>query len=143
MFVVGKADIDTPPNIASCSLSLRSLDPDANQAESVVNASLKAVLVNLAGKGIAPADIESFQIEKQIMLSDTRNKEPASIRGYDLTRQLKFTARKLDMVPSIELSLLGSANIQNVNCQFDRTDPTAIEADLLTKALHSAKDRAG
>jgi len=31
-------------------------------------------------------------------------------------------------------------NVTNIACQFDRTDRARIEADLMTKRLHSARD---
>jgi uncharacterized protein YggE len=76
------------------------------------------------------------------MLDENRNRERASIRGYDVSRHLKFNARQLDALPAIELSLMRSPNIENINCQFDRTDRAAIEADLVTKAIRSARDQA-
>lgn len=72
VFVVGKADTDTAPNIAICSLSLRSVDPDSGKAESVVDGRLKSVLAILSAKHIPPSDIESSRIDKQIMLDDNR-----------------------------------------------------------------------
>jgi uncharacterized protein len=109
VFVVGKADIDTPPNIATCSLSIRAIDLDPGKAESAVDGRLKSVLAILSAKRISPSDIESSRIDKQIMLDENRNSEPASIRGYDVSRHLKFSARQLDALPSIELTLTGSA----------------------------------
>ena len=44
VYVVGKADTDTPPNIAICSLTLRARDPDANKAAATVEERLKSVL---------------------------------------------------------------------------------------------------
>jgi uncharacterized protein YggE len=142
VFVVGKADIDTPPNVATCSLSIRAIDLDPGKAESAVDGRLKSVLATLSAKRISPSDIESSRIDKQIMLDENRNREPASIRGYDVSRHLKFTARQLDVLPSIELTLTGSPNIESINCQFDRLDRAVIETELLTKAIHSARDQA-
>src|SRR5450432_1573022 len=134
VFVVGKADIDTPPNIATCTLTLRSIDQDPNKAESTVDGRLKSVLATLSAKHVPARDIESFNINKQIVSNQYGDKEPAVIRGYDVSRSLKFTARQLDSLPAIENSLVGLPNIENINCRFDRTDRTAIEADLEIKA---------
>ncbi len=142
VFVVGKADIDIPPNVADCSLSIRSIDSDAGKAQSAVEGRLKTVLSSLSAKHVSPNDIESSHMNQQIVLDDSRSRESASIRGYDVSRQVKFTARQLDVLPSIEPSLVGSLNIENVRCDFDRSDRTAIEAELLTKAIHSARDQA-
>lgn len=141
-FVVGKADIDTPPNIATCTLTLRSIDQDPSKAESTVDGRLKSVLATLSAKHVSPNDIESFNINKQILMNENNEKEPAKIRGYDMSRSLKFTARQLESLPAIENSMVGASNIENINCRFDRTDRAAIEADLLTKAIQSAKDQA-
>jgi len=99
------------------------------------------VLATLSAKHVSANDIESFDINKQ-MLTNGNNDKPAAIRGYDVSRSLKFTARQLDVLPAIESSLVDSQNTENINCQFDRTDRAAIEADLLTKAIHSARDQA-
>ena len=45
-------------------------------------------------------------------------------------------------MPPIEVSLVGSANVENINCQFDRSDRAVIEADLLTKAIQNARMQA-
>jgi uncharacterized protein YggE len=143
VFVVGHADIDTPPDIATCTLTLRSIDQDPGRAESTVDERLKSVLATLSAKHVSPADIESFNINKQILMNEYNDKGPAIIRGYDVSRSLKFTARQLDSLPAIESSMAGAPNIENINCRFDRKDRAALEADLLTKALQSAKDQAG
>jgi uncharacterized protein YggE len=143
VFVVGRADIDTPPDIAACSLTLRAIDPDPGKAEAAVDERLKTVLATLSAKRVSPGDIESFSINKQILTNNEYgDKGPAVIRGYDVSRPLKFTARQLDSLPAIENSVAGALNIENIRCQFDRKDRKAIEVDLLTKALQSAKDQA-
>jgi hypothetical protein len=142
IFVTGNADIDTLPNIAVCSLAIRAVDQDPGKAESTVDGTLTSALAVLAAKGIAASDIESSNISKQILTTEYNGKEPAAIRGYDLTRNLQFKVRQLTSLPAIEDGFLGSPNVEQINCQFDRTDRAALEADLLTKAIHSAKDQA-
>jgi uncharacterized protein DUF541 len=57
-------------------------------------------------------------------------------------RNVKFTVRQLESVAPVEVSLVRSPNITNIDCRFDRTDRATVEANLLTKALHSARDEA-
>lgn len=140
VFVVGKADIETPPNIAACSLTLRAREQDPGKAASIVEDRLKAVLATFKTNHIVPKDIESFTVEKQVLTSEDNDNQQAVIRGYDVWRNVKFTVRQLESVAPIETFLLKSPNITNISCQFDRTDRTSMEADLMTKALHSAKD---
>jgi len=142
VFAVGRAEIETPPNLATCNLTVRSIDQDAAKAQATVDERLKAILATLTAKDIASGDIESFSINKQILTNEGREQGPAKIRGYDVSRSLKFRVRKLDSLPPIEVSLVGSPNIENINCQFDRTDRVSIEADLLTKAIQSARAQA-
>jgi len=141
VFVVGKADIETPPNIATCSLTLRAREPDADKAASVVEDRLKAVLTTLKTNHIPPGDIESFSIQKQILTNENDYNEPI-IRGYEVSRSLKFTARQLESVAPVEGSLVKAANMVDISCQFDRTDRAAMEGELLTKALHRAREEA-
>jgi len=143
VFVVGHADLDTAPDMAVCSVTLHAIDPDPGKADSTVNERLKSVLATLSAKHVSPGDIESFSINKQILTNNEYNaKGPAVIRGYDLSRSLKFTARQLDSLSAIESSMVGEPNIENINCRFDRKDRKDIEADLQTKALQSARDQA-
>jgi len=143
VFVVGRAEIDTPPDMAVCSLTLRAIDPDPGKADSTIAERLKSVLATLSAKHVSPGDIESFSINKQMLTNNEYGaKGPAVIRGYDVSRTLKFTARQLDSLPAIESTMVGEPNIENINCRFDRKDRKAIEADLLTKALQFARDQA-
>jgi uncharacterized protein len=142
VFVTGKAEIDTPPDFAVCSLTIRAIDQDPGKAESTVDGRLKSVLGILTANDVAPTDIESFNVSKQILSTAYDEKEPAAIRGYDFTRSLKFKARRLKSLPVIEEGFVGSPNVEQVNCEFDRTDRAAIEAELLTKAVNSARDQA-
>ena len=113
------------------------------RTDSTVAERLKSVLATLSAKHVSPGDIESFSINKQMLTNNEYGaKGPAVIRGYDVSRPLKFTARQLDSLPAIESSMAGEPNIENINCRFDRKDRKDIEADLLTKALQSARDQA-
>jgi uncharacterized protein YggE len=141
VFVVGKADVETPPNIATCSLTLRAREQDPGKAASIVDDRLKTVLATFKSNHIAPNDIESFTIEKQVLTNENDNQQTV-IKGYDVWRNVKFTVRQLELVAPIEVSLVRSPNITNIDCRFDRTDRASMEADLLTKALHSARDEA-
>ena len=142
VFVTGNADIDTPPNIAMCSLTIRAIDQDPGKAESAVEGRLKSILASLTGRGVAVSDMESSTIGKQMLTTQYDEKGPAAIRGYDVTRGLQFKVRQLSSLPGIESEFVGSPNVEQINCQFDRTDRMGLEADLLTKAIHSAKEQA-
>jgi uncharacterized protein YggE len=131
-----------PPNMATCSLTARFRGPDPGKAASIVDERVTSVLAKLNSQRIAANDVESSHVDKQVVPDEGRNSEAAAIRGYDVSRQIKFTAHQLDSLPSIEVSLIGSTNVANINCQFDRTDRATIEADLLTKATQSAKAQA-
>lgn len=45
-------------------------------------------------------------------------------------------------MPAVENDFVGSPNVEQTNCQFDRNDRAALEAELLTKAIHSAREQA-
>jgi uncharacterized protein YggE len=141
VFATGNADIDTPPDLAVCSLTVRDIDLDPGKAESTVDGRLQAVLASLNAKDVANGDIESFNLSKQILSNEYTDKEPAQIRGYDLHRGLQFKVRQLASLPAIEDGLVGSANVEQIECRFDRRDRAALEADLLVKALHNAKEQ--
>ena len=140
VFVVGKADVEIAPDIASCSLTLRAREQDPAKAAAIVEDRLKALLAAFKTNHVAPNDIESFTIEKQVLTNAYNDNQPAVIKGYDVWRNVKFIVRHLESVAPIETTLVKSPNVTNIACQFDRTDRANIEADLMTKALHSARD---
>ena len=142
VFVAGKAAVEAAPNIATCSLTLRAREQDPGKAASIVDDRLKAVLATFKSNHIAPNDIESFTIEKQVLTNENNDNEQTVIKGYDVWRNVKFIVRQLESVAPIEVSLVRSPNITNIDCRFDRTDRASMEADLLTKALHSARGEA-
>lgn len=140
VFVVGKADIDRAPNIATCSFTLRAREQDPDKAASIVEDRLKSVLATLKANHVTPNDIESFNIEKQVLTDENNDNERTVIKGYDVWRNVKFTVRQLASVPPVEVSLVRSPNITNIDCRFDRTDRATVEGDLLTKALSRPGD---
>jgi uncharacterized protein len=142
VFVVGKADLEIPPDVAACSLTLRAREQDPAKAVSIVEDRLTSVLATLKTNHIASKDIQSFNLQKQILTNEDNDKERATIKGYDVWRNVNFVVRQLESVAPVEMSLAKSPNVTNTNCQFDRTDRAAVDADLLTKALHSARDEA-
>jgi uncharacterized protein YggE len=142
VYIVGRAHVDTPPNIATCTLTLRARDQDATKAALIVEDRMKLVLATLKANHIAANDIESSVVEKQALTNDYGENIQAVIKGYDVWRNVKFVVRQLESAPPIEVTLVRSSNITNIACQFDRTDRATIEADLLTKALRSARDDA-
>ena len=102
VFVVGNADVETPPNIATCSLTLRAREQDPGKAASIVDERLKAVLATFKTNHIGPHDVESFTIEKQVLTNENDNQETV-IKGYDVWRNVKFTVRQLESVAPIEI----------------------------------------
>ena len=95
MPLTGPADVETPPNIAICSLTLRAREHDPGKAASIVDDRLKAVLTTFKSNHIGPNDIESFTIEKQVLTNENDNQQTV-IKGYDVCRNVKFTARQLE-----------------------------------------------
>ncbi len=135
IFVTGAAEHDMPPNIAECSLRIHAIDQDSAKAEATIDGRLKSVLAALAAGGVAADDIESFIINKRILSSGFVEKEAAAaIRGYDLTRNVHFKVRKIASLPAIEGGFIGSPNVEEISCQFDRTDRVAL-GELLIKAV--------
>lgn len=142
VFVTGKADTKAAPDIAFCSLTVRAREQESDKAASIVHDRVESVLATLRANHVAAGDIESFNIEKQVLTNENEGKGPATIRGYDVWRDIKFTVRKLESIAPIEVTVIKTQNITNIGCQFDRTDRAALEADLMTKALQSARTEA-
>jgi uncharacterized protein YggE len=142
VFVVGRAEVDLPPNITKCSLSVQARDADAGKAAAIVDERLKSVLATLGANHVQAADIESFDIQKQAVTRQRDIGEPVTIDGYDISRNVTFKLQQFESLPPIEDVLTSAPNVTGLNCQFDRTDRRAQEAQLLTKALLDARDQA-
>ena len=84
VFVVGKADTETPPNIATCSLTLRAREQDPDKAASIIEDRLKSVLTALRANHVASGDIESFNIQKQVLTNENDYNDRTTIKGYEV-----------------------------------------------------------
>ena len=98
------------------------------------------MLATLQANHVAPADIESSRIDKQI-LTETDH-DAVTVKGYNVSRYMSFTVHALEALVPIEQSLIRAPNVADLTCQFDRTDRAIIESELMTKALKSARDEA-
>jgi hypothetical protein len=140
VFAPGSADSKVAPDVAHCALTVNAREPDASKAAAAVQSRFEAVLAMFAANHVADADIEADKVDKNVLTENEH--ESVSIKGYDLARHVSFTVRQLESLPSLEQSLLHASNVTDISCRFDRTDRAALEAELMTRALKSAREDA-
>jgi uncharacterized protein YggE len=136
----GSADSKVAPDIAHCALTVSVRDADASKAAAAVQSRFEAVLAMFAAGHVADADIEADKVDKNVLTENEH--ETVGIKGYELARHVSFTSRQLESLPPLEQSLLHAPNVTDISCRFDRTDRAALEADLMTSALKSAREEA-
>ena len=140
VFAPGSADSKVAPDVARCALTVNAREPDASKAAAAVQSRFEAVLAMFAANHVADADIEADKVDKNVLTENEH--ESVAIKGYDLSRHVSFTVRQLESLPPLEQSLLHASNVTDISCRFDRTDRAALEAELMTRALKSAREGA-
>lgn len=142
VFVTGEARLQTAPDEAGGSLTVRAYAADPAAAAAVVERRTGEILRLLAAHGVAAADVRAFEISKQAMTTQSSPQEPPAIRGYQISRRIGFELRRVAEWPAIADALLAMPNVDDLNVGFDRSDRASLEAQLLRRAAADAAKRA-
>ncbi len=142
-YVRGRAERKVPPNTATCSLTVVAIDPDPINAEAVVTREFSDVLAILAKAHVARFDIDASNIGKTALTNEDSHKNDAvKVRGYRISRGLKFKVEDLGQWAGIVKYLLVAKHIDDLSVEYGRSDHDAIEAKLELKAVADAKQKA-
>ncbi|AIQ66363.1 SIMPL domain-containing protein [Paenibacillus graminis] len=141
--VVGKGELSLKPDVVYLSIGVNATAATAEEAQKTIGAKISKISALLKTTwGIADKDIQSTQFIVQPNYSYTE-KEGQQIKGYIAQHSLKVTYRDLNKVGQL-LDAASAAGANNIgNTQFAIEDPSALEAQVIEKAMANADAKAG
>jgi uncharacterized protein YggE len=142
VFVTGESEAHVVPDVVACSVTVRVFDTDPSKAQKLVERRLQDLLMFLSERKVPAEDIEAYDVQKEIIASDSSDPGRVTIRGYNISRAINFKLRDVALWPEISAMLLSTENMDELHVNFDRTDRDKIAADLIAKAAADAKSKA-
>jgi uncharacterized protein YggE len=143
--VTGNAIKDVSPDLARVSFTVTARDPAAEVAARRVSDRVAEVLELLSRDGVAQADIDAHEVGKRVVFERESGVSAGGRRGpprYQVSRNFSVLLRNVASWPEIGSKLLEMQNVVSVEAQFDRTDRSALEAELVAAAAKDAQQRA-
>jgi uncharacterized protein YggE len=141
VFVTGQAEKEVPPDIATVNFGVQVFDEDPAKALSLVEERSNELMALFNKYGIDRKDVVAFEINKETV-RERKDYVALRILGYELTRRVTVTVRKLDKFDALMTQLIGLRNITNVRTVFDTTQRKDIETDLFRQAAQKARQQA-
>ncbi|NVD99560.1 SIMPL domain-containing protein [Massilia sp. BJB1822] len=133
----GKAQQWLAPDLGEMQFETGAQHGDSATAAAALDAKGGALLALLARHGVAPADIECFELEKKTVALS----QPAadgSNQAYVLTRHYRVTVRDLRQWPELAQALVAQ-EVDSFGVSFDRSDRDQVNAQLMAEAARAAR----
>lgn len=141
IYVTGQAEQEVSPDIAKITFGIQVYDEDPGKALSLIEQRSAQVLAILAKNGVENKDVVAFDINKDTV-RERKDFVALKILGYELTRRMSATIRKLDRFDVLMTQLIELKNTLNIQTVFDTTNRKDIEADLFRQAAEKARQKA-
>jgi len=141
VFVSGRAETEVVPDFATVTFRVEAFDINPDKALSVVEKRSNELVSIFNRFGIEKKDIMAFEVNKETV-RQTKDYVKLGILGYEVTRPISLTIRKLDKFDTIMTQLLNLKNITNIHTGFDTSKRKEIEAELMKQAAQKAREQA-
>jgi uncharacterized protein len=137
--VTGEATMEVTPDQAKIQLMIRQTAAKADAATDAVYRQSHDLVTFLATQGVAVADIEAAQINKEALYKDYNDR---SITGYEASQPVSIALAQLDNYVSIMDYLFKQPQIFSIQGSFDSSQREEYELQLSEQAGADAKRRA-
>lgn len=137
--VSGEAKLEVAPDQARIQFVVRQTAATAAQATESVYRQGRELLQFLHSQGIAEADIEAAQINKEALHKDYNDR---TITGYEASQPISVTLQSLNNYVAIMDYLFKQPQIFSINSSFDVKQRQQFEQQLSEQAGADAKRRA-
>ena len=138
--VSSTATVETAPDVAVVDVSVRSEDPDGEQAFAQNAEDMQRVLDALKGAGIAEEDIRTLNVSL-----DRRTQgrgEPSERTVFVASNSVEVMVRDLDAVGTVIDAAVGAGADEVRDIRFELSDPTNVRAQALEQAVEGAREKA-
>ncbi len=141
IMVSGSADIYVSPDLARVTLGVRTRADTAQKASTDNAAAFQKVMQSIRRLGIPDTDIQTAQYTLQPVYQYPQNAAPVLV-GYEATNLIRLTVRNLQQVgPVVDAAVKAGANVVQ-DISFSLANETAVQAEVLTKAVEDGKSKA-
>jgi len=141
VFVSGEAEQEAAPDKATVSFRVVVFDKDPDKALAAVTQRSAELMAIFKKYGIADEDVVAYEINKETV-RERKDNVALGILGYELTRRMSVTLRKLDPFGGLMSEIVNLANVEKVKTVFDTARRKEIEAELFKKAAQKAREQA-
>lgn len=137
--VTGEAKKDELPQIANFSASVTATNADKQTAVNTVNNAMEKIIKSVKDFGIDARDIQT----QQVSVYQTKEERLSGKDVWQATNSINITLKDITKTSTLAdlLQNSGLANISGPNYSLD--DATEAQADLLSKAIDNAREKAG
>lgn len=137
--VTGEAKKDELPQIANFSASVTATNADKQTVVNEVNSAMEKIIKSVKDFGIDTKDIQT----RQISVYQTKEERLSVKDVWQASNSVSITLRDITKASALADLLQGSgaANVSGPNYSLD--DTTQAQADLLSKAIANAREKAG
>ena len=139
--VSGSASMAVTPNVATTTIGVQTLAPDAVEAVTANNEQVAAVIGGLEQLGVAEQDLQTsgFSISPQRAYSEDR---PDSITGFWVRNTITATIRDLTNVGGILQGAIEAGANEIYGLRFTVSNPDSLEDVVRRLAVEDARRRA-
>jgi uncharacterized protein len=141
VFVTGQAEQEVSPDIATVSFGVQVFDADPGHALSQIEERSAELMAIFAKSGVENKDVVAYEINKEVV-RERKDYIALKILGYELTRRMSVTIRKLADFDVLMMQFIGLKNVSQVHTVFDTTKRKEIESDLFRQAAQKARQQA-
>jgi uncharacterized protein YggE len=142
VFTTGSAKVESPPDTVRLSFTVADHNRDPRLAAAAVESTLKSIMTVLAAAAINERDIDASVVDKSPRSHWDQARSQSIPDGYEVSRKVTVVGRDLGKYPQMVRALLQLLGTVGFRAEFDRSDRSKMEADLLISAAKDAKARA-
>ncbi len=139
--VTGEAEQEVSPDIARIGFEVLLFDEDPVKALFSMEKRSDELMTLFKKFGIENKDVVAYEINKRTLRQEKDYVE-LKILGYELTRQVMVTIHHLDKFDALMTQLIELKNVTNIQTGFDTKKRKELEAELIKKSAHKARQQA-
>lgn len=142
--VVGSAQVDAAPDLATITAGVETRASTAAEALTTTATAMAAVAAALSDKGVAPADMQTSQLSVEPVWATDGGSDgtPPAVVGYSATNLVTVRVRRVDDLGAI-IDALGKAGANRMfGIAFDLADQTPAFDSARERAVADARARA-
>jgi uncharacterized protein YggE len=143
LYVLGTAEIDKPPDIATLQFSLVTRDPNQVKANNDVQTRANKVFALLKEKKISQDDVmaQDIKTEAQFERNEAHPQEYGKLIGYEVSRPFTVKIRDITIFPKLVDELIATGNAQINSFVPGLSNEKEIAEQLWDKAIANARDK--